>query len=132
MVLNFLPHNVIHFFLHLRRIDPLLGWASVDGAPRLSIDDAKKQINTPWDALPGIPVQPLSWGDAEPLLKALAGDPLPDPSWAGLSFFLAVETPEKPLDTHQTYLFPIEQAGEWLGAMFHPNQRPNLEWNWQF
>lgn len=32
---------------------------------------------------PDIPVQPLSWSDAEPLLRNLAGQPVPDETWQG-------------------------------------------------
>jgi hypothetical protein len=35
------------------------------------------------EPLPTIPIQPISYGDAYPLLSRLDGNPIPDPSWAG-------------------------------------------------
>jgi N-acetylated-alpha-linked acidic dipeptidase len=55
--------------------DPLSpGWASVPGSRRLTHAEAA--------SLPKIPVLPLSWGDARPLLKHLRGPMAPE-SWRG-------------------------------------------------
>lgn len=55
--------------------DPLTpGWASVDGARRIPVAEAR--------SVPTIMAVPLSWRDAQPLLKAVAG-PVAPPSWQG-------------------------------------------------
>ncbi len=55
--------------------DPLTpGYASEKGAKRLSITDAKTMMP--------IPVLPISYGDAKPLLESLNGDLVPE-SWKG-------------------------------------------------
>ena len=55
--------------------DPLTpGYGSVPGARRLPVAEAETILK--------IPVLPLSWGDATPLLKALQGDVVPE-SWRG-------------------------------------------------
>lgn len=55
--------------------DPLTpGYGAVEGAPRLPVAEAKTILK--------IPVLPLSYGDAEPLLKALHGPVVPT-SWRG-------------------------------------------------
>lgn len=55
--------------------DPLSpGWASEPGGRRLAISEAKTLMK--------IPVQPISWGDALPLLRNLTG-PLAPESWRG-------------------------------------------------
>jgi N-acetylated-alpha-linked acidic dipeptidase len=55
--------------------DPLTpGWASVPGAKRLSREESK--------ALMKIPVLPLSYGDAQPILQQLKG-PLAPENWRG-------------------------------------------------
>ena len=55
--------------------DPLSpGWASEHGSRRLPRSDAK--------SLPKIPVMPISYGDAKPLLEQLAGPVAPEP-WRG-------------------------------------------------
>jgi N-acetylated-alpha-linked acidic dipeptidase len=55
--------------------DPLSpGWASEAGSRRLSMADAK--------SLPKIPVLPISYGDARPLLEQLGGPLVPE-SWRG-------------------------------------------------
>ncbi len=55
--------------------DPLTpGWASVPGAKRIPVDQAV--------SLPKIMALPLSWHDAEPLLKNMDG-PLAPPDWQG-------------------------------------------------
>ena len=59
--------------------DPLTpGWASTKDAHRIPISEATD--------LPGIPVAPLAYRDAEPLLKALAGPNVPDGWQEGLPF----------------------------------------------
>jgi N-acetylated-alpha-linked acidic dipeptidase len=56
--------------------DPLSpGWGSKKGARRLTRAEAK--------SLPSIPVVPLSYGDARPLLEALSGKPAPNDNWKG-------------------------------------------------
>lgn len=56
--------------------DPLSpGWASKPGARKLTRAQAK--------SLPTIPVVPLSYGDARPLLAALGGVEAPDDNWKG-------------------------------------------------
>ncbi|MFN8573291.1 MAG: M28 family peptidase [Gemmatimonadaceae bacterium] len=56
--------------------DPLSpGWGSVKGAKRLPISQAK--------SLPGIPVLPLSYKDAKPLLEAIGGPSATTLGWAG-------------------------------------------------
>ena len=55
--------------------DPLTpGWASVEGARRIPLADAR--------SVPTIMMVPLSWRDAKPLLEALAG-PVAPPAWQG-------------------------------------------------
>ncbi|MGE0102072.1 MAG: M28 family metallopeptidase [Blastocatellales bacterium] len=55
--------------------DPLTpGWGSTKGARRLSRDEAKTLMK--------IPVLPISYGDALPLLKSLGGQVVPE-SWRG-------------------------------------------------
>ena len=55
--------------------DPLTpGWASVDGAPRISVDSSP--------AVPHVIAVPLSARDAEPLLRALKG-PVAPATWQG-------------------------------------------------
>jgi N-acetylated-alpha-linked acidic dipeptidase len=55
--------------------DPLTpGWASVPGAKRLARADAKTILK--------IPVMPISYGDAQPLLEQLRGPVVPE-SWRG-------------------------------------------------
>ncbi|HEY3742855.1 MAG TPA: M28 family peptidase [Bryobacteraceae bacterium] len=55
--------------------DPLTpGWASEKGAKRISREESK--------VLMKIPVMPISYGDAEPLLRALNGPVVPEP-WRG-------------------------------------------------
>ena len=55
--------------------DPLTpGWASVAGAKRIAIADAK--------SAPTVIMVPLSWSDAKPLLEALTGPVVP-PDWQG-------------------------------------------------
>ena len=44
--------------------------------------DAKRLERSEARTLPTIPVQPLSWADAQPLLAAIGGRPVP-PAWAG-------------------------------------------------
>lgn len=56
--------------------DPLSpGWSSKPGGRRLSRAEAK--------SLPPIPVVPLSYGDAQPLLEALGGAEAPNENWKG-------------------------------------------------
>ncbi|MGH9763942.1 MAG: PA domain-containing protein, partial [Blastocatellia bacterium] len=55
--------------------DPLTpGWGAVKGAKRIPISESKVIMK--------IPVQPISYGDALPLLKALEGPVAPEP-WRG-------------------------------------------------
>src|SRR5690606_18548923 len=55
--------------------DPLTpGYGAVEGAPRLAVEDARTILQ--------IPVLPLSYGDATPLLKALQGPVVPE-RWRG-------------------------------------------------
>jgi len=55
--------------------DPLTpGWGATEGAKRLTIKEAK--------SLTKIPVMPISYGDAQPLLAALAGPMAPE-EWRG-------------------------------------------------
>ena len=55
--------------------DPLTpGWASEPGAPRLALKDAQTILK--------IPVLPISWADAQPLLERLQGPIAPEP-WRG-------------------------------------------------
>lgn len=55
--------------------DPLTpGWGAVEGAKRLPIKEAK--------SITKIPVMPISYGDAQPLLAALAGPMAPE-EWRG-------------------------------------------------
>ncbi len=55
--------------------DPLTpGWASEKGAKRLTIGEAKTMMP--------IPVLPISYGDARPLLESLGGDVVPE-AWKG-------------------------------------------------
>lgn len=55
--------------------DPLTpGWASVPGAKRIPLSEAR--------SAPTIMMAPISWHDAKPLLEALTG-PVAPPSWQG-------------------------------------------------
>lgn len=55
--------------------DPLTpGWASVSGARRITIDEAR--------SVPSVIAVPLSWRDAQPLLQALNG-PVAPAAWQG-------------------------------------------------
>ena len=55
--------------------DPLTpGWASIPGAKRIPLSEAV--------SVPKVMALPLSWKDAEPLLKNLGGPPAP-PDWQG-------------------------------------------------
>lgn len=49
---------------------------------RLSVSQAKN-LSYVDDPLPNIPVQPLSFGDAAPLLAALGGANIPSADWQG-------------------------------------------------
>jgi N-acetylated-alpha-linked acidic dipeptidase len=61
--------------------DPLTpGWASVKGAPRLSIEEARDATRMRGQPLPSIPIHPISWHDAAPLLSNLTGA-LPAEDW---------------------------------------------------
>lgn len=69
--------TVKYIFQHAS--DPLTpGWAATTDAERISIADATD--------LPEIPVVPLAYRDAEPLLKALAGPNVPSDWQGGLPF----------------------------------------------
>ncbi len=69
--------TVKYIFVHAS--DPLTpGWASTPTARRLTRDEATD--------LPNIPVAPLSYGDARPLLAALAGPTVPAEWQGGLPF----------------------------------------------
>ena len=69
--------TVKYIFQHAS--DPLTpGWAATEDAERLSIAEATD--------LPKIPVAPLAYRDAEPLLKALAGPNVPAEWQGGLPF----------------------------------------------
>ena len=71
--------------------DPLTpGWASTKDAHRLPITEATD--------LPKIPVAPLAYRDAEPLLKALAGTNVPESWQGGLPF--AYHTGPGPAKVH--------------------------------
>ena len=64
--------------------DPLTpGWPSVDSAPRLSMAQAYSAAFTEDAPLPKIPIHPLSWGDAAPILSAIRGGPALPSGWAG-------------------------------------------------
>lgn len=55
--------------------DPLSpGWANEEGAKQLSLSEAKN--------LAAVPVLPIAWSDAKPLLENLGG-PVPPESWRG-------------------------------------------------
>ena len=55
--------------------DPLTpGWASLDGAKRIPVDEAR--------SVPRIPAVPMSWRDAQPILENLGG-PVAPPDWQG-------------------------------------------------
>jgi N-acetylated-alpha-linked acidic dipeptidase len=59
------------------------GWPSTADAPRVTLEQAQTPQWSMNQPLPTIPVQPLSWGDAQPMLLLLRGTPLPNASWAG-------------------------------------------------
>jgi N-acetylated-alpha-linked acidic dipeptidase len=55
--------------------DPLTpGWPSLEGAKRISVDEAR--------SVPRIPAVPMSWRDAQPILENLGG-PVAPPDWQG-------------------------------------------------
>jgi len=58
------------------------GFASAFGGPRIDYEQAQQADNEFGDSLPQIPIQPIGVEDVYPLLTALGGNPLPDPSWA--------------------------------------------------
>lgn len=63
--------------------DPLTpGWPSTDTAPRLNMSDVYDPKFTDGQPLSKIPSIPISYGDAEPLLRQLSGTPVP-PEWQG-------------------------------------------------
>ncbi len=64
----------------------ILGWPSTEHGPRLSLEEASDASNPfmeGYDPLPTIPVQPLSWSDAYPLLFGLENHAIPLPEWQG-------------------------------------------------
>ena len=81
--------TVKYIFQHAS--DPLTpGWAATADAERISIAEATD--------LPKIPVVPLGYGDAEPLLRALAGPNVPEKWQGGLPF--AYHTGPGPAKVH--------------------------------
>ena len=81
--------TVKYIFQHAS--DPLTpGWAATADAERISIAEATD--------LPKIPVAPLAYGDAEPLLRVLAGPNVPAKWQGGLSF--AYHTGPGPAKVH--------------------------------
>jgi hypothetical protein len=65
--------------------DPLTpGWPSTADAPRITTAQAFDPVITGYDPLPEIPVMPLTWRDAIPLMSALcsSGNAVPA-SWVG-------------------------------------------------
>ena len=75
--------TVKYIFQHAS--DPLTpGWAATADAERISIAEATD--------LPKIPVVPLGYGDAEPLLRALAGPNVPEKWQGGLPFAYSYRT----------------------------------------
>ena len=81
--------TVKYIFQHAS--DPLTpGWAATADAKRISIAEATD--------LPKIPVAPLGYGDAEPLLRALAGPNVPEKWQGGLPF--AYHTGPGPAKVH--------------------------------
>lgn len=60
------------------------GWPSFENGPRLTHDEASHyEPDLPFASLPRIPIQPLGYGDAQPLLAAIGGARVPSPSWGG-------------------------------------------------
>ena len=98
--------------------DPLTpGWASTKGAHRIPITEATD--------LPQIPVAPLAYRDAEPLLKALAGPNVPKGWQGGLPFAYHIgpglaKVHLKVRSEHKTR--PIYNVIAKLEGMEHPNQ----------
>jgi N-acetylated-alpha-linked acidic dipeptidase len=73
------------------------GWPSMDLAPRVPVDELffpNKTFGTP---LSKIPALPLSYGDAEPLLRALGGLSSPSPSPSSICAFLSSSSSKQPL-----------------------------------
>ncbi|KAK3754392.1 hypothetical protein QZH41_011181 [Actinostola sp. cb2023] len=96
---NWLPKNAVQrgtIKYSPVRGDPLTpGYPAVDGIYRLPMEEAKKD-------LPQIPVQPMSYQDAEPLLRMLKGS-VNNPSWqGGLPFTYGVE-----MDEHDTRVVTV-------------------------
>jgi N-acetylated-alpha-linked acidic dipeptidase len=64
--------------------DPLTpGYPSTPNSPQLAWEDLFNATRMMGWPLPTIPIQPLSYSDAEPLLQALGGMPVPNSTWQG-------------------------------------------------
>lgn len=64
--------------------DPMTpGWPAVDSAPRITLQQAGTDEHTDGQPLPKIPIHPLAWGDAQPILAGLDGGPELPASWQG-------------------------------------------------
>jgi N-acetylated-alpha-linked acidic dipeptidase len=98
--------------------DPLTpGWASEPGAKRLSRADAKTILK--------IPVLPISYGDARPLLEALGG-PLAPEAWRG-SLPLTYHTGPGPAAVHLKLDFdwtdkPVHDVIAVIPGSLYPDQ----------
>ena len=105
-------------YIFQRAGDPLTpGWASTKGAYRIPITEATD--------LPQIPVAPLAYRDAEPLLKALAGPNVPKGWQGGLPFAYHIgpglaKVHLKVRSEHKTR--PIYNVIAKLEGMENPNQ----------
>ena len=105
-------------YIFQRAGDPLTpGWASTKGAHRIPITEATD--------LPQIPVAPLAYRDAEPLLKALAGPNVPKGWQGGLPFAYHIgpglaKVHLKVRSEHKTR--PIYNVIAKLEGMENPNQ----------
>jgi N-acetylated-alpha-linked acidic dipeptidase len=62
------------------------GYPSTSNAPRINYTQSQDPLLSKGFPLPTIPIQPLSWGDAEPLLRALGGHVGPAGWQGGLNF----------------------------------------------
>lgn len=58
------------------------GYPSTNNAPRLNYTQTQDVLLSKGFPLPTIPIQPLGWGDAQPLLRAIAG-PVGPAGWQG-------------------------------------------------
>jgi len=95
--------------------DPLTpGWPSTPAGPRLDLAQAYDEQDPRmqgYSILPKIPIQPLSWADALPLLSGLQGAP-PSDSWRG-ALNISYATGPGPVRVHMQLDFDYATTNIW-------------------